>query len=157
MCNCERRMIINSDVGEMVAHFKMLTEEFPKRTEQNKERYNQIKFPSQSWKKGHRSTERAFWHFFVRCLSNVWRKCCLSLLECSDISLGFSWLNASPGVEIKQLHFPSAQKKNVNLNLNFIRTYTMRRQHYLYRATKLLSSWFEMYMQEISIFLQLNC
>jgi len=70
-----------------VTHFKMLTKEFPKRTEQNKERYNQIKFPSQSWKKGHWNTERTFWHFFVRCFSNVWRNCCLSLLECSDIYL----------------------------------------------------------------------
>jgi len=31
-------MIINSGVGGMVAHFKMLTKEFPIRTEQNKER-----------------------------------------------------------------------------------------------------------------------
>jgi hypothetical protein len=45
-------MITNSDVGGMVAHFKMLTKEFPIRTEQNKDTYNQIKFPSQSRKKG---------------------------------------------------------------------------------------------------------
>lgn len=48
MYNCERRMITNSDVGGRVAHFKMLTKEFPRRTEENKERYNQIKVPSQS-------------------------------------------------------------------------------------------------------------
>jgi len=150
-------MITISDVGEMVAHFKMLTKEFPKRTEQNKERYNQIKFPSQRWKKRHRNTERAIWHFFVRCFSNVWRKCCLSVLECSDTSLGFSWLNACLSVEIKQLHFLSAQKKNINLNSKFIRTYIGRRQRYSYWGTELLSSWFEMSMQEISIFVKLIC
>jgi hypothetical protein len=41
-------MITNSDVGGMVAGFKMLTNEFPERTEQNKDRYNQISFPIQS-------------------------------------------------------------------------------------------------------------
>jgi hypothetical protein len=30
MYNCERKMITISDVGEMVAHFKKLTKEFPK-------------------------------------------------------------------------------------------------------------------------------
>jgi hypothetical protein len=71
MYNCERRMITSSDVGRMVAHFKMLTKEFPKRTEQNKEIYNRISFPSQSWKTVHRNTERAFCFFFF--LSGAFR------------------------------------------------------------------------------------
>jgi len=70
-------------------------------------------------KKGHRYTERIFWHYFVSCFSNVWRKCCLSVLECSHISLGFSWLNASLSVEIKQLHFSSAQKEKHQSELKF--------------------------------------